>query len=35
GNEEASKRHELGKLDEWQQTNGNEPVTDDWPRGRL
>ncbi|KFD46428.1 hypothetical protein M513_12693, partial [Trichuris suis] len=24
GNEQASKREELGKLDEWPQVNGNE-----------
>ncbi|KFD50115.1 hypothetical protein M513_09075 [Trichuris suis] len=26
GNEQASKRDELGKLDEWPQINGNEPM---------
>ncbi|KFD62194.1 hypothetical protein M514_25679 [Trichuris suis] len=25
-NEQASKRDELGKLDEWPQINGNEPM---------
>ncbi|KFD59913.1 hypothetical protein M514_27905, partial [Trichuris suis] len=26
GNEPASKRDELGKLDQWPQNNGNEPM---------
>ncbi|KFD61566.1 hypothetical protein M514_26254, partial [Trichuris suis] len=26
GNEQALKRDELGKLDEWPQINGNEPM---------
>ncbi|KFD45538.1 hypothetical protein M513_13585 [Trichuris suis] len=29
GNEQASKREELGKLDEWPQVNGNELIETD------